>query len=186
MSAPIRILVAACSATKADPGWRTRKPDGTGQRNRVALVDLYQGPAWRQIRRRYAAGGMLADERTQVWALSALHGLVPSYHHSDTYDCQLTTEVDAIRLADSWLRDPDESRYFANTLRGAARARAAAGLTGEAPLLSMYGGRLYGIALERYLENLDRHHGLRVSWRRFEGGIGVQLGALRRYLESDR
>lgn len=159
------MLVLACSATKIDPGYSERDPRrGIDRRKRVSLVDLYDGPSWRMVRKLYACGGQLLDG-TEVWALSAEHGLAPCYAYSAIYERQLVDEDDARALVE---RKP-AGVYFANRYRDAVERD-----------VRLFGGRLYALAFERYVEQLD----VRVRWSAFPGGIGDKLGALRRYLDS--
>lgn len=168
-----RVLVVACSARKTDPGFRQRGPavlrDIPAERS---LVDLYDGPAWRMVRKRYACGGEL-DDGTTVWALSARFGLVPSFKYASTYDERLETEEQARELAADWRGAPDRSLYFSNVVAGA-----------ELDEVLVFGGRLYGVAFEAYASAVEANHGQRIRWRKTTGGIGSQLGELAAYLRE--
>ena len=163
-----RLLVLACSASKAAAG--------------ATAVDLYQGPAYQVLRRyerelveRYGGTGKAPDPHApRVMVLSAEHGLVSRYRFLLPYDRKMDAPraaelAEAVQDAEAALYVPagpfsDRLEHFPEPLEVLA-----------------WGGKLYRQVLASWQE-AGLFRGARVHYS--HGGIGTQLGQLRRWLDT--
>lgn len=73
-----KLLILACSATKADFPCRA--------------IDLYDGPAFRTLRAWMRSATPAELQNLSVWILSAEHGLIPFDNEIEPYDRRMTKE----------------------------------------------------------------------------------------------
>lgn len=149
-SAPRRLLIIACTATK--------RPDA----GLLPAIDRYDGPSFRVLRRWQADHPDVADSLA-VYVLSAEYGLIPASLPIADYNRRMTAA-----RADE-LREPVQ----------AALQQVLTGQTFAAAYLS--GGQVYRRALG---EPLPRIGGIPLETAPAGAGIGTQLAALKRWLQS--
>jgi|SaaInlStandDraft_2_1057019.scaffolds.fasta_scaffold90900_3 hypothetical protein len=149
-------LIAACSGTKRTPSAAT-----------MPAIELYDGPAWRIIRKAAEKYPTRFVRNLSVYVLSAEYGLVPAGAHIAPYDRKL---------------DADRAEF----LQAKVERQGLAHLSGMAidphPNLLVAGGRLYADLAFHALPNHDD-----MMWRCScddSRGIGDQLSELKTWLEA--
>lgn len=179
---PARVLLLACSATKAAAA------------ERLPARELYRGPLWLTL------GAADPDAtRCQAIALSAEHGFVPPWHAIATYDARLSAEAGAALAAEILSPSPRIAcpRGERAARHAAMQRRAASALSaikdawraaGARPLreIALCAGRAYLPAM-RAAVALGRELGLIAAdaeLREINGTIGRMRQDLRAWLEG--
>jgi hypothetical protein len=160
-----RLLIVACSQAKTDAP------------RRVSAYELYDGPAFRIIRKAGFPGpGWPAF--TNIRILSAEHGLISPWDSLLPYDRKLD-DARAAELAALPLRDVQGALYTPIYDRGAWAG------THFGPWLGgvfMFGGALYRQVVQTWAAAGAFRYGEPLTYS--GGGIGQQLGQLRRWLDD--
>jgi hypothetical protein len=156
------LLVVACSATKVEGG-------------PLSAYELYDGPAYRVLR---AAGFPFSGPAIRVRILSAEHGLISAWDLTDPYD----RIMDTARAAElGALPEPELRRCL--FLPYESRTRSFEHF--PASEVFAWGGRLYwGVVRAWEARGIFAHVPGGVTYS--SGGIGTQLGQLKRWLQSHR